>query len=49
MKRKKQIELDVDFIGEQKEPLTKEEEKQISDFIKRNKQKKVKSKKKVAV
>ncbi len=31
MKRKKK-ELDVDFIGEQK-PLTKEEEKAISEFI----------------
>lgn len=41
MKTKK-IELDVDFIGEQTS-LTKEEEKAISDFIKRNKSKKVKS------
>jgi hypothetical protein len=41
MKTKK-VELDVDFIGGQTS-LTKEEEKTISDFIKRNKSKKVKS------
>ena len=41
MKTKK-IELDVDFIGGQAS-LTKEEEKAISDFIKKNKSKKVKS------
>jgi hypothetical protein len=41
MKTKK-IELDVDFIGGQT-PLTKEEERAISDFIKKQKSKKVKS------
>jgi hypothetical protein len=40
MKTKK-VELDVDFIGEQTS-LTKEEEKTISDFIKKNKSKKTK-------
>jgi len=40
MKTKK-VELDVDFIGGQTS-LTKEEEKAISDFIKRNKSKKAK-------
>ncbi len=32
-------ELDVDFIGGQKKPLTKEEEKAISDFIRADKEK----------
>ena len=41
MKTKK-IELDVDFIGGQTS-LTKEEEKAISDIIKKNKSKKAKS------
>lgn len=41
MKTKK-IELDVDFIGGQTS-LTKEEEKAISNFIKKNKSKKTKS------
>ena len=36
----RQTELDVDFIGGQG-PLTKEEEKAISDFIKKNKSKTV--------
>ena len=40
MKTKK-IELDVDFIGGQTS-LTKEEEKTISDFFKKNKTKKTK-------
>jgi len=40
MKTKK-VELDVDFIGGQTS-LTKEEEKIISDFIKKNKSKKAK-------
>jgi hypothetical protein len=40
MKTKK-VELDVDFIGGQIS-LTKEEEKAISDFIKKNKAKKAK-------
>ena len=38
MKTKK-VELDVDFIGEQRS-LTKEEEKTISDFIKKSRSKK---------
>lgn len=40
MKPKKK-ELDVDYIGEQRN-LTIEEEKAISDFIKQNKAKKIK-------
>ena len=40
MKTKK-IELDVDFIGGQTS-LTKEEEKTISEFVKKNKSKKAK-------
>jgi len=40
MKTKK-VELDVDFIGGQTS-LTNEEEKAISDFIKKNKSKKIK-------
>ena len=40
MKTRK-VELDVDFIGGQTS-LTKEEEKAISDFIKKNKSKKAK-------
>jgi hypothetical protein len=39
MKTKK-VELDVDFIGGQTS-LTKEEEKTISDYIKKNKSKKI--------
>ncbi len=38
MKTKK-IELDVDFIGAQPSPLTKDEEKAISDFIRTHKSK----------
>ena len=38
----KKVELDVDFIGEQTS-LSKEEEKTISDYIKRNKARKAKS------
>jgi hypothetical protein len=41
MKTKK-VELDVDFIGGQTS-LTKEEEKAISDYIKKSKAKKAKS------
>ena len=41
MKTKK-VELDVDFIGGQTS-LTNEEEKAISDFIKKNKMKKIKA------
>ena len=37
----KRMELDVDYIGEQRN-LTKEEEKAISEFIKQNKTKKIK-------
>jgi hypothetical protein len=33
-----QKELDVDFIGGQHTPLTKEEEKAISDFIRADKE-----------
>jgi hypothetical protein len=41
MKTRK-IELDVDFIGEQTS-LTKEEEKALSEYFKKNKAKKTKS------
>lgn len=44
MKKKKNIELDVDFIGEQKH-LTKEEERKISEYIRQNRRKKIKLKK----
>jgi len=37
--KNKTKELDVDFIGEQNNPLTKKEEKAISDFILANKEK----------
>jgi hypothetical protein len=37
--KNKEKELDVDFIGGQNNPLTKEEEKAISDFIRANKEK----------
>jgi hypothetical protein len=37
--KNKSVELDVDFIGSQKETLTKEEEKMISDFIRLSKEK----------
>lgn len=37
--KNKTKELDVDFIGGQKNSLTKEEEKAISDFILANKEK----------
>lgn len=36
-KSKKRIELDVDSIGNQNYPLTKEEEKMISEFIRNRK------------
>jgi hypothetical protein len=39
--KKNKNELDVDFIGGQ-EPLTKDEEKAISDFIKSQKDKRAK-------
>ncbi len=39
MKTKKHIELDVDFIGNQEQPLTEKEKKAISDFIRKNKKK----------
>jgi len=49
MKKKKDIELDVDFIGEQK-PLSKEEELKISNFIKLSRPKKtIRRKRKVKV
>lgn len=38
MKNRKK-ELDVDFIGGQSKPLTKEEERAISDFIRVDKEK----------
>ena len=45
--KNKAKELDVDFIGGQNNPLTKEEEKAISDFILANKEKrKLKERKK---
>ena len=44
---KKRKELDVDFIGGQT-PLTKEEEKAISDFINARKNKKRSTSKKVS-
>jgi len=37
--KSKTKELDVDFIGGQDKPLTKEEEKVISDFIRISKEK----------
>lgn len=37
--KNKAKELDVDFIGGQNNPLTKEEEKVISDFIRADKEK----------
>ncbi|MCO5240712.1 MAG: hypothetical protein M9904_11730 [Chitinophagaceae bacterium] len=37
--KSKTKELDVDFIGGQDKPLTKEEEKAISDFIRTAKEK----------
>jgi len=40
MKTKKHIELEVDFIGNQ-EPLTEKEKKAISDFIRKNKRKRI--------
>jgi hypothetical protein len=48
--KSKNVELDVDFIGDQR-PLTKEEEKAISDFIHKDKSKKTKtsSRKKVTI
>ncbi len=43
-------ELDVDFIGGQGNPLTKEEEKAISDFIRAEKEKrKLKERRKKAI
>lgn len=43
MKRKNKIELDVDFIGGQ-EPLTKEEERKISEYFKQDKHRKIRPK-----
>ncbi len=42
-KQKNKKELDVDFIGGQ-EPLTKEEEKRLSEYFKRNIRRKAKVK-----
>jgi hypothetical protein len=39
----KRTELDVDFIGMQGSSLTKDEEKRISEFIRLNRLKKVKT------
>lgn len=39
MKQKRNIELDVDYIGEQK-PLKKEEEKKLTEYFKKRKRKK---------
>ncbi len=41
--KKKRIELDVDFIGEQGRSLTEDESKAISDFIKAQKAKAAKT------
>ena len=41
--KKNKKELDVDFIGGQ-EPLTKEEEKKLSEYFKRNKRRKTRVK-----
>ena len=45
MKTKKQIELDVDFIGNQ-EPLTEKEKQAISDFIRKSKRKRISKRRK---
>ncbi len=48
--KSKTKELNVDFIGGQVNPLTKEEEKTISDFIRINKEKrKLKERRKRAI
>jgi len=43
--RNKIKELDIDFIGEQDKPLTKEEALEISNFIKQLKEKRLKAEK----
>lgn len=43
--RNKTKELDVDFIGGQDKPLTKEEAQEISNFIKQLKEKRLKTSK----
>lgn len=43
--KNKAKELDVDFIGGQNKPLTKEEQLSISAFIKKLKEKRLKSEK----
>lgn len=47
---KRKIELEVDSIGNQKDKITKEEEKMISEYIRSRKSKKTKkpSKKEIA-
>lgn len=40
--RKRRKELDVDVIGNQKETITKKEEKMISDYIRSHRMKKAK-------
>jgi len=44
MKTKNIIELDVDFIGGQEKPLTNEEKLKISEYIRRNKKRRLKNK-----
>ena len=44
MKAKNKIELDVDFIGGQEKPLTNEEKLKISEYIRRNKKRRLKKK-----
>jgi hypothetical protein len=39
--RKRKIELEVDSIGNQKDKITKEEEKMISEYIRSHKSKKI--------
>lgn len=45
MKTKKNIELNVDYIGNQ-EPLSEKEKKAISDFIRKSKLKKISKRRK---
>lgn len=37
MKTRKNIELDVDFIGGQEKPLTNDEKLKVSEYIRQNK------------
>ncbi len=45
MKSEKKIEFDVDIIGNQ-EPLTEKEKQAISDFIRKNKRKRISKRRK---